>query len=419
MKYLDEGLQLIEEGKLEEGLNKLNIAEKNANHDQLFSLAETYYELGHLQKAQSILENLLELYPDEGSIIVFLAEIYIDLDLEDEAIDYLLEIKDNDDSYLQAQLLLADLYQLQSLDEVAEQKLLAAAKKAPDEVIITYGLGDFYLGRGDYVKAVPFLKKAVFKKDELKGIPIELKLAEAYSASGQFEEALPYYQKGLDEHFEPNALFGYGFTAYQVGDYILAIEQLEALQSLDPDFTTLYPYLAKAQEAENRLDDAMESLRAGMRMDEYNDQLYILAGKLSFKRQRPEEGVSFLQEAIAINPANLEAIQTLAAYFKEQELYEELLDLLHNVRHYEEEGDPLLTWYEADALNKTDEIDQAEKKFREVSEQLGDDLDFLEDYGYFLYEMGYRTEAIEKFEKILIQQPARDDLRQLIIDAQS
>ncbi|GAF65281.1 hypothetical protein BTS2_2179 [Bacillus sp. TS-2] len=419
MKYLDEGLQLIEEGKLEEGLNKLNVAEKNANHDQLFSLAETYYELGHLQKAQSILENLLELYPDEGSIIVFLAEIYIDLDLEDEAIDYLLEIKDNDDSYLQAQLLLADLYQLQSLDEVAEQKLLAAAKKAPDEVIITYGLGDFYLGRGDYVKAVPFLKKAVFKKDELKGIPIELKLAEAYSASGQFEEALPYYQKGLDEHFEPNALFGYGFTAYQVGDYILAIEQLEALQSLDPDFTTLYPYLAKAQEAENRLDDAMESLRAGMRMDEYNDQLYILAGKLSFKRQRPEEGVSFLQEAIAINPANLEAIQTLAAYFKEQELYEELLDLLHNVRHYEEEGDPLLTWYEADALNKTDEIDQAEKKFREVSEQLGDDLDFLEDYGYFLYEMGYRTEAIEKFEKILVQQPARDDLRQLIIDAQS
>ncbi|KGA99130.1 hypothetical protein AJ85_21085 [Alkalihalobacillus alcalophilus ATCC 27647 = CGMCC 1.3604] len=419
MKEIQQGLTFIEEGKIEDGLKKINQAKETANHDQLFTIAEIYYELGHLQEAKKILEELMALYPDEGNVLIQLAEILIDLDEEDEAIEYLLDIKENDPTFLQAQLLLADLYQMQALDEVAEQKLLTAAKKAPDEVIISYGLGDFYLGRGDYQKSIPHLKRAVHKKEELPGMHIELKLAEAYSAGGQFEEALQYYKEGLKDYFEPHALFGYGFTAYQVGDMGLAIEQLEALKALDPDFTSLYPYLARAFEAEQRFDEAMDALKAGMTVDDYNDQLYLLAGKLSFKRQNPDEAVQFLQQAIAINPSNLEAIQTLAAFYKDQELFEELLELLSHVEGLGEGGDPLLTWYEANALNHDEQFETAAVKYQEVREHFKEDPDFLEEYAYFLLENGERENAIVYFKSLLQYAPSREDVRELLLNLEN
>ncbi|WP_232718577.1 tetratricopeptide repeat protein [Bacillus sp. FJAT-45037] len=413
MRLIQEAVKKIETGDIEKGLDLLKQAEKQADHDHKYAIAEVYYELGHLKEAERIVEELLALYPDEGSLIVFLAEVMIDGDKEDEAIEWLLEIKQGDNAYLQAQLLLADLYQMQSLDEVAEQKLLAAVEAAPDEVIISYGLGEFYLERGDYNKSIPYFKKAVHRQDELPGLHVELKMAEAFSASGQFEEALQYYQRGLANHLDPHALFGYGFTAYQVGDMSLAIEQLEALKALDPDFSSLYPYLAKALETENRLDDSMEALKAGMSVDEYNEQLYILAGKLSFKRQAPEEGEHYLRKVIALNPSNMEAVQTLAAYLKHTEQFESLAELIEHTKSYGE-VDPLLTWYEASALREMEEFDVALERFDEVSTHFNEDEDFLYEYGMFLVEEGLREHAKKTFESLLKQNPSRSDVRELI-----
>ncbi|MEC2070832.1 tetratricopeptide repeat protein [Alkalihalophilus marmarensis] len=413
MEWIKKALELIESGQVEEGLAALSKSEKSADHDQKFAIAEVYYELGHLKETERIVNELLALYPDEGSLIIFAAEVMIDGDKEDEAIEWLLEIKEDDPTYLQAQLLLADLYQMQSLDEVAEQKLLQAAKAAPDEVIISYGLGEFYLERGDYNKSIPHLKKAVHRAEELPNIEVDLKMAEAYSASGQFEEALVYYEKGLKDHLEPHALFGYGFTAYQVGDMTLAIEQLEALKALDPDFSSLYPYLAKALEAENRLEEAMDILKDGMSVDEYNEELYIMAGKLSFKRQRPDEGELYLRKVIALNPSNLEAVQTLAAYLKHTEQFDQLVELMTHTKSYGE-IDPLLTWYEGAALRELEEYDEALHCYQEVSDHFNGDEDFLYEYASFLLEEGQREKAAAAFKQLLHINPDRSDVTEMI-----
>ncbi|GAE34570.1 TPR repeat protein [Halalkalibacter akibai JCM 9157] len=212
---------------------------------------------------------------------------------------------------------------------------------------------------------------------------------------------------------DANALFGYGFTAYQMGDMILAIEQLEALLALDPDYSSLYPYLAKAYEAEGRFDDALEILEKGIKVDEYNEQLYVLAGKLSFKRQRPNEGERFLRQVIALNPSNVEAVQTLAAYFKHVEMYDELLELMSHVKEMGEE-DPIYTWYEATALRENDDFDKALKCYREIEVGYEHDVDFLEEYGYFLLEFGKREEAKLKFQQVLLLQPENTGVSELL-----
>ncbi|ARK30323.1 tetratricopeptide repeat protein [Halalkalibacter krulwichiae] len=413
MNAIERAIQEIENGHIEEGLSKLNSLEKTADHQMKYDIAQVYHELGHIEKAKEIIDELLMLYPDEGSLYALAAELLIDLDQEDEAIELLLEIKEDDPAYLQAQLLLADLYQMQSLDEVAEQKLLLAAKKAPNETIISYGLGEFYLERGDYIKSIPYLKKAVHAKGEIPNLHVELLLAEAYSASGQFEDALHYYKEGLQDHLDANALFGYAFTAYQIGDMILAIEQFEALLALDPDYSSLYPYLAKAYEAEGRLEDANEALDKGISVDEYNEQLYVLAGKLNFKRQNPEDGEHYLRKVIALNPSNVEAVHTLAAYLKHSEQYDELLELMEHMKEYGEE-DILYTWFKASALKELDDYEAAYTCYQTIELALQEDIDFLEEYGYFLLEFGMREKAKLTFEKRLAIQPENPDIIELL-----
>ncbi len=92
------------------------------------------------------------MYPEESEFTVFLAELYIDLDKEDEAIEVLHDIPENDDLYVQSLLLVADLFQMQGFDDVAEQKLLKAKEMMPDEPVITFGLAELYSSKGEEQK---------------------------------------------------------------------------------------------------------------------------------------------------------------------------------------------------------------------------------------------------------------------------
>ncbi len=401
----------IESGDIEKALDLLNNYAKTSDHEQLFEAAELYYELGHVEQAKHIINQLLELYPDEGSLFILAAEMMIDADEEDEAIEQLLEVREDDDSFLQAQLLLADLYQLQALDEVAEQKLLAAAKKAPEEMIITYALGEFYLDQGSYNKAIPYLKRALHA--DLGEVNVALGLAEAYSANGQFEDALHLYHQQEVTKMPPNTLFNFGFTAYQQGDYSVAIEQLEAVKALDADFTSVYAPLARAYEAENRLKESLEVVESGLRMDEFNDLLPLLAGKLLLKMSDLTGSEQYFRQAIALNPANVEALQALAALLRDQERAEELDELISHAKEYGE-TDGLLTWYHAYAKAELEHYKEALILYQEAYVFLHTDSDFLKEYSSFLLEEGQRDQAIRVLKEALIHDPAKQDIAELL-----
>lgn len=414
MEQLQEALVAIDTGNVEKGLEILERLEKEADDETKFLIAETYYQLGHIQNAKKIIDDLLVLYPKDGELLTFTAELLIDLDQEDEAIMLLTEVEENDPAFAQAQLLLADLYQLQGLDEVAEQKLLIASKHIPDEPVISFGLGEFYLGRGDYQKSVPYFKKVMQqdKEQRFKGT-IDLRLAEAYSGIGEFETALKYYETGLKEKTELSALFGYGYTAFQLERYELAIDQFNKLKHLDPQYTSLYPYLAKAYEACHLLDEALQALKEGMAFDEYNESLYVHAGKLCFKMQNPDDGEAFFKRVIDMNPSYFEAVSTYAAYLKHEERYEDLLELIKKFKETEE-VDPLLTWYEAVSHHKLEQYEQAKECFEDVYRYFVNDVDFLEDYGIFMLEYGNKEMAGKLFQQVIKLDPEKQNIRELI-----
>ncbi|WP_170840995.1 tetratricopeptide repeat protein [Salibacterium halotolerans] len=416
MKYsLEQIMEIIQQGNTEKGLELLNEFEKEADHQQQYDLVQLYNELGRPDKAEPLVQYLIQNYPDEGELLTTAAETAIDMDKEDEAIEWLLEVDKKDEAFLQAQMLLADLYQLQGLDEVAESKLKAALQEAPEEPVLLAGLGDYYLEQGDFSKSIPYLKQAERQGFEFPEGSLDLRLAEAYSSTGNFEDAMSYYEKGIKEKQEPQALFGYGYTALQVSDYQTASKQLEELKAMDPEFVTLYPYLVRAYEGVEHFDQALKTAEDGLSVDEFNDQLFLEAGKLHMALDDQSSSEKRLREALSLNPANRDAAFAVLELWHTQEDYESMIDLVSYLKDIKED-DPGLDWYLGKAQWGEEDFNKALETYKGIQQEYTENELFLEDYGRLLLELGYREQALRHFRSVLSIDPANTEIQELVTD---
>lgn len=413
MEKINKIITLLENGQHEEALIKYEVILKNGSNDERLLLGEELFRYGFLDEAKKLYERLLETYPEEGEILVPLAEIFIELGEEDEAIQTLSRINEADPSYPESLLLQADLYQMEGLYEVSEQKLLKAKAALPNEVIIDFALGELYLEQGRFIEAIRSYEKVLPEETEIVGVNVHQRLGDAYSAGGAFEEALPHYEKALEDSLEINTLFHYALTAYQAGMNKTAIEKFTELKELDHEYHSLYLYLAKAYEREEDLENSFRAIQDGLRYDEYNKELYFLGGKIALKLGDEENAEQLLRQALALDPEYIEAALTINKLFLHQERYEEVMEIINLFKTNEIE-EPQLIWDEAKALQHMEEYSQSLNKYQLAYNFLKNDIDFLTDYGYFLMEEGKRAEAAEIFTILLKKDPSNEEYEEIL-----
>jgi tetratricopeptide (TPR) repeat protein len=408
MHIVDEIISLLEEGQQARAMEKYSQVLKKGNADTQFELGEGLFQLGFLEEAKNLFEVLLKKFPEEGEILVFLAEINLELDEEEEALGLLERISEQDPSFPQSLLLLADLYQMQGLFEVSEQKILKAKQMLPNEKIIDFALGELYAEQGRLSEAVEAYQLVLEEQSEIAGVNLHQRLAEVLSVSGQFEEALPYYDKALQEKLEINTLFGYAFTAYQAGYYRTAIDKFNELKELDREYHALYLYLAKSYEQEGELEESFQAIRSGILQDEFNKDLFFYGGKLALKLGKEEEAEQLFRESLVLDPGFSEAALTLNKLFLQNDRYEDVLDLVQYLEAIDEE-EPQLLWDAAIALQKTENYLEALNKYKRAYTFFKNNTDFQEDYGYFLMEEGKTKEAAEIFNELLKEDPSNEE----------
>jgi tetratricopeptide (TPR) repeat protein len=413
MHIVDEILFLLEEGQHSEALEKYSRVLNKGNADVQFELGERLFQLGFLDEALQLFEVLQRKYPEEGEILAFLAEIHLEMDNEEKALNLLEKISEQDPSFPQALLLLADLYQMQGLFEVSEQKILRAKQLLPNESIIDFALGELYAEQGKLAEAVESYQLVLKEQTEIAGVNINQRLAEVLSVSGQFEEALPFYDKALEDKIEINTLFGYAFTAYQAGYNRTAIEKFNELKELDREYHSLYLYLAKAYEMEGELDESLHSIQEGIKQDEFNKDLYFYGGKIALKLGQEEEAEKLLRESLALDPGFTEATLVLNKLFIQHERYEDVLDLIQQIESIEEE-EPQLLWDAAIAFQKNENYFEALNKYERAYTFFKNNSDFLVDYGYFLMEEGKTKEAAEIFSELLKEDPSNEEYLSIV-----
>lgn len=413
MEKINKIITLLENGQHDLALKKYEAILRNGSNDERLVLGEELFRYGFLEEAKKLYERLLESYPEEGEILVSLAEIFIEQGEEDEAIQTLSKINEDDPSYPESLLLQADLYQMEGLFEVSEQKLLQAKSSLPNEVIIDFALGELYLEQGRFIEAIRSYEKVLPIETEIAGVNVHQRLGDAYSAGGAFEEALPHYEKALEDSLEINTLFHYAFTAYQAGMNKTAIEKFTELKELDHEYHSLYFYLAKAYEKEEDLENSFQAVQEGLRYDEYNKELFFLGGKIALKLGNEEEAEKLLRQALALDPEFIEAGLTINKLFLHQERYEDVIEIIEIFKSNEIE-EPGLIWDEAVALQHLEEYSESLNKYQLAYNFLKNDLDFLNDYGYFLMEEGKREEAAEIFTILLKKDPSNQEYEEIL-----
>lgn len=413
-QVLNEAINLVNKGETEEGLSLLENITPTLHDEEKLQLADQYYQWGIVDKAHEMIEELHFLYPDEVQITLFLAELKIDLENEEEAIELLNRISKDHESYPHALLLLADLYQMQGLPEVSEQKLKEAKEILPQEPVLDFALGELYFHQGQYKHAIPYYQELLEEHNIISGVHLHQRLAECLSAIGQFEEALDHYKKTVEDQEDADTLFGYGFTAYQGGFYKTAIQQLLALKEADPHYSSLYLYLAKAYEHEGLLEESLYVVQEGIKVDEYNKDLYLFGGKVAIKVGQIQTAESLLRESLAIDPGHIEAAITLSHIFLQDERYDDVIDLITEIRKFDED-DPQFEWNLARAYHQKEEYTQALKHYEVAYTFFKDQRDFLQEYGYFLLEEGRREQAKVIFQEILKQDPSNVEIGEILL----
>ncbi|WP_369900361.1 tetratricopeptide repeat protein [Bacillus manliponensis] len=413
MQKFEQAVTHIENGELEKGLQLLKEQVKKGTDEEKYHIARYYYTLGLVDEALEIVEDLRLLYPEESEFSLFLAELYIDIDKEDEAIEVLHDIKEDDELYVQALLLVADLYQMQGFDEVAEQKLLKAKEIMPEEPVITFGLAELYSSKGEDVKAIAYYEALLPEQKVMADVVIPLRLAESLSALGRWEEAIAYYEEGLEEQKDIHSLFGFAFTLYQGEQYQRSIQVWNELKELDPEYASLYMYLAKCYEKEGMLEESFETLQAGIKVDELSVPLYVEFANIAAKCRNMDEAERALQTALKLDPSHLGATLKYAYILKEQEKYEELIMIVENAID-SGETDTQLIWDLAHAKKQLEMYSEALKHYESAYTSFKNHPDFLEEYGYFLLEEGSRKEAKEVFTSLLQLDPTQTHIEELL-----
>ncbi|MCA1027115.1 MULTISPECIES: tetratricopeptide repeat protein [Cytobacillus] len=406
-------IALLENGLHDEALEKYKEILSHGTHEERFVLAEELMQYGFLKEAHQLIERLLDAYPEEGELLVMKAEIFIDLGNEEEAVLVLEQVNQQDASYPQALLLLADLYQMEGLYEVSERKLLDAKAILPEEPIIDFALGELSAEQGKFLEAVKLYEKVLTKKELIGGVNVNQRMAESLSAGGAFEEALPYYEKALEEKLEIHTLFSYAFTALQAGYNQVAIEKFNELKEIDPEFHSLYLHLAKAYEREEQVQEALATVKLGIKQDEYNKELYFYGGKLALKIPDEQLAVDLLREALAIDPEYIDAAIVINKVFMNNERFNDVIEIAELMQSAEV-IDPQLLWDAAKSYQEIEEYSQALNKYNEAYTYFKQQPDFLADYGYFLIEEGKRKEAAELFSKLTRLEPHNEEYQDIL-----
>ena len=381
-----------------------------------YNLAEELYALGFNGQAKRLYQGLLGRYPEQGDLATALADIAVSDGDADAALNYLSRIQPDDPAYVQSLISAADVYQSLGLYEVSEQKLLKAKQLAPKEPVVTFALGEFYFDWGHFGQAIAAYNELLAAgTTELAGVNIEARLAASLAQTGQYEDAVAAYEDVGVDALDLNGRFELGGLYLQLHDPAKAIANLQAVIDTDPSFANAYLPLATAYEAQNQPEKALDTVQAGVMVDDTNPDLYALGGKLALSEDNPDLAETYLQKALKIDPEDQGNMLAWSNFLVQEERDQENIDFLSRI---DQSGDvdPQIYWNMAKSYDRLDNVQKARENYLLAFNRFQDSPDFLHDLIDFFQSTGARTELKAALVRYLKLVPTDDEMQMRLDD---
>ena len=378
-------LQALEEQDLTKAEHYFVKALENDPSDLLYELA-TYLEgIGFYPQAKEIYLKIVENFPE---VHLNLAAIASEDGQIEEAFAYLEEIQADSDWYVSALALKADLYQLESLTDVAREKLLEALTYSEDPLLIL-GLAELDSELENYQEAIQGYaqldNRSIYEQT---GISTYQRIGFAYAQLGKFETATEFLEKALELEYDDLTAFELASLYFDQEEYQKAVLYFKQLDTISPDFEGYEYGYSQALHKEHQVQEALRIAKQGLEKNPFETRLLLAASQFSYELHDASGAENYLLTAKEDAEDTEEILLRLATIYLEQERYEDILDL------QSEEPENLLTkWMIARSYQEMDDLDSAYELYQELAGDLKDNPEFLEHYIYLLRELGYFEEA--------------------------
>jgi tetratricopeptide (TPR) repeat protein len=197
--YYNAGLAAVNSNKYNEAIKYF---EKCAEMKYLaitpyYQIYQSYLGLGDTVKAESVLMNLKNIFPDDKTITLQLIDLYIKSNKNDEALKYIKMAKENEPTNYSLFFAAGIIYLNQNKYDDAISELTKSIEIKPDLFDTQYGLGAAYIN-----KAAEMFKAA----NEIMDVK---KYSDAVDvANGVYANALPYMEKAVE--LKPDDVYALG-----------------------------------------------------------------------------------------------------------------------------------------------------------------------------------------------------------------
>ena len=378
-------LQALEEQDLTKAEHYFVKALENDPSDLLYELA-TYLEgIGFYPQAKEIYLKIVEDFPE---VNLNLAAIASEDGQIEEAFAYLEEIQADSDWYVSALALKADLYQLESLTDVAREKLLEALTYSEDPLLIL-GLAELDSELENYQEAIQGYaqldNRTIYEQT---GISTYQRIGFAYAQLGKFETATEFLEKALELEYDDLTAFELASLYFDQEEYQKAVLYFKQIDTISPDFEGYEYGYSQALHKEHQVQEALRIAKQGLEKNPFETRLLLAASQFSYELHDASGAENYLLTAKEDADDTEEILLRLATIYLEQERYEDILDLQND------EPENLLTkWMIARSYQEMDDLDTAYEHYQELVGDLKDNPEFLEHYIYLLRELGYFEEA--------------------------
>lgn len=384
------------------------------SNEVLAALGEELLGRGFLEEAQTIFTQLVERLPELPELNIYLAEIAIENNEIDAAFEYLEKIPPENPSYPESLLVTADLYQIIGIPEVSEAKLKQAKSYLPDEPLIDFALGELYFSNDQFGAAIEQYQKLVSNGvDDVSGILVTERIGTALSMAGEFEEAIPYLEAAVEAGVTDDRLFHLAFTYLQMKDNQKAIHYFQELREVNPQYQSLYLFLAEILQEEELLEEAQEVIEEGLKENPFQVELYHFASENAFRLHDIAGAEQFLLKALELGEKQEETLLTLSNLYLSEERYE---DVVETINRMEESDNPYAEWNLAKAYEALEDYEVAAVHYEQASHSLEHEAEFLKDYGLFLREEGQLTKAKSLLQHYLHHEPGDMEVASILED---
>lgn len=383
----------IQKQDLEHADKYFKRALKEDDAETLLELAEYLESIGFLPQAREIYLQERESYPE---VNINLAQIATeDGDIEG-AFLYLDAISPESEAYLSALLVMADIYDMEGLTDVAREKLLLASKISDDPLVI-FGLAEIELELGNFNQAIKEYAKLDNREIlELTGISTYQRIGRAYASLGKFEAAIEFLEKTIEIEYDDGTIFELATILYDQGEYQKANVYFKQLDTMNPDFEGYEYIYAQSLHEENKTEEALRLVQKGLSKNEFDTNLLLAASQFSYELHDSKQAENYLLKAKDVAIDDEDVLMRLTNLYLEEKRYEDVVTLSRD------NIDSVLTkWNIAKAYQALEADKKALNLYDELATDLSDNPEFLQDYAYILREFGQKERAHQVAERYL------------------